>query len=453
MNLVVVGIQWGDEGKGKIIDVLADRVDILVRYQGGNNAGHTVVANGREFVFHLIPSGLLHRGKIGLIGNGVVVDPEALLKEMAQLRARGVNVRRAVKISDQAHVIMPYHKRLDLAEEGSRPGRIGTTGRGIGPCYVDKAARSGIRIAELCHPERFAEKLRRNVKDKNRLLQVLYREQPFDYQDLLTRYRAYGKQLAPHVVNSARFLFEAMAKGRRILFEGAQGTMLDVDFGTYPYVTSSNASAGGVCTGAGVPPTAVDRILGVVKAYTTRVGEGPLPTEFPPALMARIRRKGQEFGATTGRPRRCGWFDAVVARQAVRLNGCHAVAVTKLDVLDDMPEIKICVAYRWKGTRLTEVPADTGLLLECQPVYETVPGWRSDTGEVGRFEDLPAAARRYLRRLAHLMGVPICLVSTGLQREQAFTTDHWDLFREGRERRRRPRAAPRLPAGRRGASA
>ena len=431
-NLVVVGAQWGDEGKGKVIDVLCEEADILVRFQGGHNAGHTVIADGKEFVFHLIPSGLLHEGKIGLIGNGVVIDPEALLDEMGRLAARGIDVERAVKISDQAHLIFPYHKKLDLLEESVRAGRIGTTGRGIGPCYVDKVARCGIRVADWCDGPTFAKKLRQNVAEKNRIFEALYHEPPIAYDDLYARYTGYAKRLAPHVVNGARFLHEAIAQGKRLLFEGAQGTLLDLDHGTYPYVTSSNATAGGACTGAGVPPTAIDRVIGVVKAYTTRVGEGPFPTEFPADLMERIRTKGKEFGATTGRPRRCGWFDAVVARYAVWVNGCNAIAVTKLDVLDEMETIQLCVGYRdpagggaGGGRTIEEFPSSADVLARSQPVYESLPGWQADTGEAGRFEDLPAAAQRYLKRLEHLLGVPICLISTGSKREQAFKTEHW----------------------------
>jgi adenylosuccinate synthase len=419
----VVGAQWGDEGKGKVIDVLTEEADLLVRYQGGNNAGHTVVVEGEEFIFHLIPSGLLHPGKVGLIGHGVVVDPEALLEELGRLRARGIAVREAVKLSDAAHVIFPYHKRLDLAQESIRPGRLGTTGRGIGPCYVDKIARCGIRVADLCNAQTFPELLRRNVEEKNAWFQAQLGERPFIYEDLLRRYQAFAEALAPHVVNGPRYLREAMAQGKRILFEGAQGTLLDLDYGTYPYVTSSNTTAGGACTGAGVPPTAIDRVLGVVKAYTTRVGEGPLPTEFAPDLMERFRAKGKEFGATTGRPRRCGWFDAVIARHAVEINGCDTIAVTKLDVLDDMDPIQICVAYRDGGQTIEAFPSDTGQLAACRPVYETLPGWRTPTTRAESFDQLPGAAQRYLRRLEALVGAPIALISTGTQREQAFRVD------------------------------
>ena len=429
MNIAVVGAQWGDEGKGKVIDVLSEQADILIRYQGGHNAGHTVIVDGEEFIFHLIPSGLLHKGKVGLIGNGVVIDPEALLDEMGRLTQRGIDVTSCVKISDQAHVIFPYHKRLDLLEESTRAGRLGTTGRGIGPCYVDKIARCGIRIADLCDPEVFAKKLQQNVTEKNRLFKALYNEPPMSYDELLDRYTGYAKRLAPHVVSGTRFLRDALAAGKRLLFEGAQGTMLDIDHGTYPYVTSSNATVGGACTGSGLPPTAIDRVIGVVKAYTTRVGEGPLPTEFPAALMERIRTKRKEFGATTGRPRRCGWFDAVVARHAVWVNGCDSIAVTKLDVLDEMETIQVCVGYRDSaagGARTTdEFPADIERLARGTPVYESLPGWRTETGDASCFEELPSAAQQYLKRLESLLGVPICLISTGSKREQAFKVGCW----------------------------
>ena len=427
-NIVLVGAQWGDEGKGKVIDVLAEDADILIRYQGGNNAGHTVVVEDQEFIFHLIPSGLLHPGKIGLIGNGVVIDPEALAKELTQLSERGIDAQAAVKISDQAHLILPYHKRLDKAQEAYKHStRIGTTGRGIGPCYVDKVARMGIRVADLLNPDVFARKLRQNVDEKNRILDRLYGEPPIEYDSLLRQYQEFAEQLRPHAVNGIQYLHEAMRQGKRLLFEGAQGTMLDIDHGTYPYVTSSNATAGGACAGAGVPPTAIERVIGVVKAYTTRVGEGPLPTEFPPEKMEAIRAKGNEFGATTGRPRRCGWFDAVVARYAVRVNGCDAIAVTKLDVLDEMEQIEICTGYRDSsgGTILREFPSDIERLSRCTPVYETVPGWRADTSEASNLKELPKEAQAYLKRLEALLEVPICLISTGSKREQAFKVGRW----------------------------
>ena len=425
MNLVVVGAQWGDEGKGKLIDMLAEDADLIIRYQGGNNAGHTVIVDHTEFVFHLIPSGLLHKGKVGLIGNGVVIDPEALVMEMQRLVAQDINVEQALKVSDQAHLIFPYHKRLDRLEETQRAGRIGTTGRGIGPCYVDKVARCGIRVADLLNEAVFADKLRRNLDEKNRLLDLLYHQPPLAFEECVESYRQYAKVLRPLVVNGPRFLREAIRAGKRLLFEGAQGTLLDIDHGTYPYVTSSNATAGGVCTGAGVPPTCLDRVIGVAKAYTTRVGEGPFPTEFSDELMQEVRTKGKEFGATTGRPRRCGWFDAVIVRHAVWVNGCDAIAVTKLDVLDDMPTVKICVGYRHGGSRIEEFPSDMDILRRCEPVYEELPGWRCDTSDVERFEDLPRPAQAYLRRLEELVTVPICLLSIGSKRDQAFKVGKW----------------------------
>ena len=423
MNTVVVGAQWGDEGKGKIIDLLTEEADIVVRYQGGNNAGHTVVVGEREFVFHLIPSGILHPGKTCVIGNGVVVDPEALLAEVAGLRKHGVTVGRNLLVSDQAHLILPYHKLLDRLQESKRCGRIGTTGRGIGPCYEDKMARVGIRLADLFDKEALAEKLRSNLREKNELFTKIYRAPTVAFQPLYTQYLAYGRRLAPHAVDCSTFLNGAIVRRKHILFEGAQGTLLDIDYGTYPYVTSSNASAGGACTGTGVGPTKIDRVIGVVKAYTTRVGEGPFPTEFPPILMDEIRHKGREYGATTGRPRRCGWFDAVIVRHAARINGMDAMAVTKLDVLDDMASIKICVGYRHRGRRYSEFPADIALLSSCRPMYEEHPGWRQDTTDVESFHQLPRNAQRYLRRIAALVGIPICLVSIGLRRTQAFRTN------------------------------
>ncbi|MBI4353831.1 MAG: adenylosuccinate synthase [Candidatus Omnitrophica bacterium] len=454
MNIVVVGAQWGDEGKGKVIDVLAKDADIIVRYQGGNNAGHTVVSDDEEFVFHLIPSGLLHPGKIGVIGNGVVVDPEALLEEVQRLslayardprrgiprpgaegQAQGLNVQQTLKLSDQAHLIFPYHKRLDVAEEKARSssgsavqgggGRIGTTGRGIGPCYVDKVARCGIRVADLYDEAVFERKLRQNVDEKNRLLTAIYHESPVEFDPLRGQYRQFAKAIEPFVTNTTRFLHEAMVRKQRLLFEGAQGTLLDIDHGTYPYVTSSNATAGGACVGAGVPPTCIDRVIGVVKAYTTRVGEGPLPTEFAAELMQHIRARGNEFGATTGRPRRCGWFDAVIARHAVQVNGCDAMVVTKLDVLDEMPTIQLCTAYEINGRRLADFPSNIASLDRAKPIYESLPGWQSDTTQAEQFDDLPHAAQAYLHRIEELLGVKICLISIGSKREQAFRVGQW----------------------------
>ncbi len=419
MNTVVVGVQWGDEGKGKIIDLLAETADVIIRYQGGNNAGHTVVVDGEEFIFHLIPSGILHPGKLCVIGNGVVVDPAALLDEIAHLQAKGVTVGDNLVVSDQAHVILPYHKVLDKLQD-ARSGRLGTTGRGIGPCYVDKMARCGIRLADLFDPASFERKLRSNLDEKNWLLQHFYHVEPVAWETTYPRYLDYGRLLKPYAGSVATLLHEAMGQQQSLLFEGAQGTMLDIDHGTYPYVTSSSATVGGACIGTGVPPKQLDRIIGVVKAYTTRVGEGPLPTEFPPDRMEVFRQRGKEFGATTGRPRRCGWFDAVVARHAARLNGLDELAVTKLDVLDGMARLKICVAYRIHGTILHEFPADIEALNRCEPIYEELDGWRDSTSHVTSYDGLPSAARQYLRRIAELVNVPITLVSIGVQRRQAF---------------------------------
>ena len=421
-NVVVVGAQWGDEGKGKIIDLLAAEMDIVVRFQGGNNAGHTVVLDsGEEFVLHLIPSGILHPGKRCVIGNGVVVDPAALIAEIDALTQRKIPVDQQLLVSDQAHLIFPYHKMLDkLKEARVGPGKIGTTGRGIGPCYTDKAARVGIRFADLLDDVVFRQKLRYNVDEKNELFRKLYSAPTVQFEEIYQQYASYREQIARYACNVTVVLNRAIEEGKSLLFEGAQGTWLDIDHGTYPYVTSSNATAGGACTGSGIGPRHIDQVIGVVKAYTTRVGEGPFPTEFPPALMQQIRAKGKEFGATTGRPRRCGWFDAVLVRQAVLVNGIGEIAVTKLDVLDDNPVVKICVGYRI-GTRVvTEPPSTIEAWGRCEPVYEEHPGWLTDTAGASAVEDLPLPAQRYLRRLEDVLRAKISIVSVGSKREQAF---------------------------------
>ena len=421
-NIVVVGAQWGDEGKGKVIDMLTEKADVVVRFQGGNNAGHTVVVGAQEFIMHLIPSGILHPGKYCVIGNGVVVDPAGLLEEIEGLRKRGIEVSPTnLGVSEQAHLILPYHRALDkLKEQKVGPGKIGTTGRGIGPCYTDKAARVGIRLADLLDPEVFRRKLQMNIEEKNLLFTRVYQAPALDFEEIFQQYRAYGERLAPHAINAPLVLNRAVREGKAILFEGAQGTWLDIDHGTYPYVTSSNATAGGACVGTGVGPSLIDQVIGVVKAYTTRVGEGPFPTEFPLALMEKIRTKGKEFGATTHRPRRCGWFDAVLVRHSIILNGINQIAVTKLDVLDDCPTVKICTGYRLRGKTLETPPANIDHWSEVEPVYEEHPGWLSDTSQAGSLEELPAAARRYLKRLEELLGVRISIVSVGSKREQAF---------------------------------
>lgn len=403
---VVVGAQWGDEGKGKIIDILAQGADIIVRYQGGNNAGHTVVVGDKEFILHLIPSGILHEGKLCVIGNGVVVDPEALLNEIELLAKKGVEVDENLLISEAAHVIFPYHKVIDKR----RGAKIGTTGRGIGPCYVDKMARCGIRMVDLTNKDSLKRKLHANLDGSRE----------FDFDRVYEEYLNYGKRVKKYLANVSLVLNRAIAQKKRILFEGAQGTLLDIDHGTYPFVTSSNAVAGGALTGAGVGPTKVDKVIGVVKAYSTRVGEGPFPTEFKKDLMEEIRCRGKEFGATTGRPRRCGWFDAIIVKHAVIVNGLDEIAVTKLDVLDGMDKIKICTAYRYKGKVYKYFPADIDILDKCTPVYEEHNGWAQDTGLLTRYRDLPKNARKYLERLSKILDVKIGMVSVGSERSQAF---------------------------------
>jgi adenylosuccinate synthase len=409
---VVVGGQWGDEGKGKIIDILSRDADIIVRYQGGNNAGHTVVIGDKEFILHLIPSGILRKGKSCIIGNGVVVDPEALLNEIGMLEKKGIKIDSNLIISECAHVILPYHKVIDKR----RGAKIGTTGRGIGPCYIDKMARCGIRMIDIVNEERFRKKLTANLEGSTE----------FNFDEIYKEYIEYGRKIKKYLGNTSLILNRAIKNKKDILFEGAQGTLLDIDHGTYPYVTSSSATAGGASTGTGVGPTKIDRVIGVVKAYTTRVGEGPFPTEFKEDLMEKIRNKGREFGATTGRPRRCGWFDAVIVKHAVMINGLDEIVVTKLDVLDEMDKIKICIGYKLVGggpdppLHYKNFPSDIDILENCEPVYETAEGWMKDTTLVARYKDLPGNAKKYLARLSKILDVKIGMVSVGSKREQAF---------------------------------
>jgi len=419
-TVIVVGVQWGDEGKGKIVDILARDADIIVRFGGGNNAGHTLLVGAERTVLHLIPSGVLHEGKICVIANGVVVDPEVLVSELSALRARGYLTDDAcLKISDEAHLIMPYHKAIDLARERLRgKGEIGTTGRGIGPTYEDKMARTGIRFVDLLDERTFREKLERNLEEKNIYLRSILREPGMEFATIYDAYRRYADRLRQYVTDTALYLYREIDAGRRILFEGAQGTMLDVDHGTYPYVTSSNTVSGAVCAGAGVGPGTLQQVIGICKAYTTRVGNGPFPTEERGAIGERLREVGTEFGATTGRPRRCGWFDAVLARQAAQLNGLTGVAITKLDVLTGMDTLRICTAYRAGGERLTRVPASTRLLEEVVPEYEDMPGWTEPLDGARSLADLPLNARRYVARLEELIATPITMVSVGAEREQ-----------------------------------
>jgi adenylosuccinate synthase len=422
MNIAVLGAQWGDEGKGKIVDLLTPNFAIVARYQGGHNAGHTVYANGRKFVLRLLPSGILHEGITCVIGNGVVVDPQALFAEIDELAQAGIAVGDRLVISDKAHLILPYHRELDVLSEARRgERRIGTTSRGIGPAYEDKVARRGVRVGDLANPASLAEAVGHNVDARNRLIP----ESTMDSAQVLDDLARAWERMSRWVKDVSYFLDRARREGRAIMFEGAQGTLLDIDHGTYPYVTSSNATVGGVCTGLGVPPRAIDSVLGVAKAYTTRVGEGPLPTELTGPLGDRLRESGQEFGAVTGRPRRCGWYDAVAVRYAVRVNGLDSLALTKLDVLDGLPELQVCTAYRCRGSLLSEMPGDLAQLSVCEPVYETIPGWTAPTRGARRYEDLPREARAYIARLEEITGVPAAIVSTGSAREDT-------IFRESR---------------------
>jgi adenylosuccinate synthase len=421
MNIAVLGAQWGDEGKGKIVDLLTPNFSIVARYQGGHNAGHTVYANGRKFVLRLLPSGILHPGITCVIGNGLVVDPQALFAEIDELTAAGIDIGDRLVISDKAHLILPYHRELDLLSEARRGERkIGTTSRGIGPAYEDKIARRGVRVGDLRNADLLAEAVRHNVAARNRLIA----ESTMDARQVLDELARAWARMSPWVTDVSLFLARAKLAGRTIMFEGAQGTLLDIDHGTYPYVTSSNATIGGVCTGLGVGPRAIDGVLGVAKAYTTRVGEGPLPTELTGEIGTRLRETGQEFGAVTGRPRRCGWYDAVAVRYAVRVNGLDALALTKLDVLDGLKELQVCTSYRCRGASLTEMPGDLAQLAACEPVYETLSGWDEPTRSVRRYDDLPREAQAYIARLEEVTGVPAALISTGSAREDA-------IIREG----------------------
>lgn len=419
MNLVVIGAQWGDEGKGKLIDILSKGADITVRYQGGNNAGHTVIVANKEYIFHLIPSAILRGQKICVIGNGVVVDPKALLEEMEGLKKRGLAINGArLKISANAHVVMPYHRVMDQLREGKRSHKIGTTGRGIGPCYSDKVGRMGIRVIDLLNPKVLKAKLADNLNEKNDIFGKVYGFKNYDFSEIYKEYLNFGRRLKPYICDTALFLNQAIKSKKSILFEGAQGTFLDIDFGTYPFVTSSNATTGGVCCGTGVPPTKIGRVVAALKAYTTRVGEGPFPTEFDKTMNERIRSKGQEFGATTGRPRRCGWFDALLARYALTINGATQLAIMKLDVLDELEEIKIATAYKYKGKVYKDYSHDLDVLAHAKPVYEKWPGWRSSTQKIRQYNKLPLAARRYIERLQELLGVPIKYISVGSKRDE-----------------------------------
>ncbi len=417
MNIAVIGSQWGDEGKGKLIDILSQDVDITVRYQGGNNAGHTVAVGEQEYIFHLIPSAILHKKKVCVIANGVVIDPKSLLEEIKGLKKRNLTIsEKNFKISGRSHVVMPYHRGLDGFREAKRKNKIGTTGRGIGPCYSDKVTRCGIRVVDLLNPKVLKAKLEDNLSEKNDIYGKAFGRKHFSFDEIYKEYLRYGKQLSPYVCDTAIFLNNAIDKKKSILFEGAQGTFLDIDFGTYPFVTSSNTIVGGICSGTGVPPTKINKAIAAVKAYTTRVGEGPFVTEFSKKLLDEIRLKGKEFGATTGRPRRCGWFDSVLVRYSAMLNGISELAIMKLDVLDDLKKIKICTSYKYKGKTCKDFPMDFEALCKSKPIYEEVDGWQSETVGVNDYKKLPKKAKDYLNRLEQLIGVKIKYISTGSKR-------------------------------------
>ena len=429
-NIVIAGAQWGDEGKGKVVDLLSSRVQVVARYNGGHNAGHTVIVNGKRFVLHLVPSGILHSGILCVIGNGVVVDPAALEKETAELEALGVEVGENLLLSDRAHLILPHHRALEaLSEEARGARKIGTTLRGIGPAYEDKAGRRGVTLGDLLRPQALPDKLAEARRHYEQVLRGASRQPDVDWERVIADLVAFGERHRSRITDVSLALHRQMAQGYSVLFEGAQAALLDLDHGTYPYVTCSAAAAGGAATGTGVPPTRIDGVLGVAKAYCTRVGTGPFPTELQGDLAHAIRERGGEYGATTGRPRRCGWFDAVAVRYAVRLNGFDTLAITKLDVLDEVEEIRVSTAYRFEGGTLDEMPSDSRVLEGCEPVYETLPGWRSPTVGLREFRELPENARRYVERLGELVGAEIGVVSTGPDREQTIVRGQSALAR------------------------
>lgn len=421
-NVVVVGAQWGDEGKGKVVDIYTEYADEIVRYQGGNNAGHTLVVGEEKVVLHLIPSGVLHAGKRCVIGNGVVLDPEVFIMEVNRLKAAGrLEDDSTLLLSESLHIIMPYHKAIDIAREAkSGDKKIGTTGRGIGPCYEDKIGRRGIRLMDLIDPVAFSRKLRENLEEKNAILERLG-EEPLGYNEIYRAYQDFAEILKMYMADTSLVLSKSVAAGKKLLFEGAQGTLLDVDHGTYPFVTSSSTCAGGAATGTGVSPREIHEVVGISKAYVTRVGSGPFPTELLDETGEKLRQVGGEFGATTGRPRRCGWFDAMVIRYAVRINGLTGIALTKLDVLSDFETIKVCTGYRFEGQELETLPAKLETFENCEPVYEELPGWKVDITGVRSYDQLPENAKKYVRRLEELAGCPIVMVSVGPRRDQTMT--------------------------------
>lgn len=424
-NIVIIGTQWGDEGKGKIVDLLAEHADTVVRFQGGNNAGHTMVVNGEQFISHLVPSGIL-QGKTCVIGNGLVVDPAVLIEEIDYLQKKGIQVHHNnLKISDRAHIIMPWHKQMDLARENANGDKkIGTTGRGIGPCYEDKASRKGIRFSDLLDPDAFEDMVRTNLKEKNFILENFYSEPGINPEEVIQEYTRHAERLKPYVENISESLGKQLKSGARILFEGAQGTHLDIDHGTYPFVTSSICVSANAASGAGVGPKALTDILGIVKAYTTRVGSGPFPTELFDDIGDRIQKKGAEFGATTGRRRRCGWLDMVILNNAVRLNSLTGLVITKLDVLGGLDELKICTGYDYQGDKIDYFPANLKILAQCKPVYESLPGWSEDISGIRAYDELPANTKFYLKRIEALAGVPIDIISVGPGRNETIVLNN-----------------------------
>ena len=417
-TVVITGTQWGDEGKGKIVDYLAQQADTVVRYQGGSNAGHTVTVKGEEYKLRLLPSGILYKGTHNIVGNGVVVDPQVMLEEMDAMEKRGIDVS-SIRLSNRAHVVLPYHRIMDgLGDEARGKGKIGTTKRGIGPCYMDKANRIGIRVCDLMDREEFARRLKENLALKNAELEKLYGQEPLDYEAVQREYEGYADRLRPYVCDTIALLNEEVREGRKILFEGAQATMLDIDYGTYPYVTASHPVSGGVGVGAGIAPRRIDKVVGVVKAYCTRVGEGPFPTEQLNEAGDRLREAGHEYGTVTGRPRRTGWLDACVVRYAGMLSGIDYMAVTRLDILDGFDEIRMCTGYRYQGKVLNEIPASLKVLAQVEPVYETFPGWKQDISGIHSYEALPENARKYLERMAEATGIALGIVSVGPNRDQ-----------------------------------
>jgi len=416
-SIVIVGVQWGDEGKGKVVDLLTQYADIVVRFQGGNNAGHTIVLEGEKFIFHLIPSGILYENKRCIIGSGVVLDPSVLVKEIEEVKRRGYfkNDSQLV-ISEEAHLILPYHRRIDVARD--RIFKIGTTGRGIGPAYEDKVARCGIRMVDLLDEKVFRKKLEENLLQKNLYLVNVLKEEGFEVSDIFNEYVQYKEKLGKYVKNTSSILHDEIQRGKHVLFEGAQGALLDVDHGTYPYVTASNTVAGNACSGSGIGPTLINSVVGVAKAYTTRVGEGPFPTELKDSFGEKIRERGGEYGATTGRPRRCGWFDSVVVNHSIRINGIREMVMTKLDVLNEFETIKLCVGYRVNGEIIRHVPSNIEVLKSSEPVYEELEGWQTEIREARKFSDLPPKARRYIRRIEELTQTKISIISVGSERKE-----------------------------------